>query len=130
MTNLDTFLGALLTFFDGFGHKLLTFFDGFDGLVLSGTPENSKVKIKIKKNYRLKHQENRAFANFLKDFFRFENRKMSSWHDARNNKATQRQVDLPTVKRCVRDAVVESKKSLPQGKAETKRKQSGMKKNT
>lgn len=55
MTNLDTFLGDLLTIFDGFGHKLLTFFDGFAGLVDSGTPEDSKVKIKIKKNYLLKH---------------------------------------------------------------------------
>ena len=55
MTNLDTFLGDLLTFFDGFGHKLLTFFDGFAGLVLSVSPENSKMKVKIKKNYLLKH---------------------------------------------------------------------------
>lgn len=49
MTNLDTFLSNLMTLFDGFGHKLLTLFDGFSGLALSGIPENSKVKIKIKK---------------------------------------------------------------------------------
>lgn len=55
MTNLDTFLSNLMTLFDGFGHKLLTLFDGFSGLALSVSPENSKVKIKIKKSYRLKH---------------------------------------------------------------------------
>lgn len=49
MTNFDTFLSDLLTFFDGFGHKLLTLFDGFDGLALPSTPENSKMKVKIKK---------------------------------------------------------------------------------
>lgn len=49
MTNLDTFLGDLLTIFDGFGHKLLTFFDGFAGLVLTSIPQASKMKVKIKK---------------------------------------------------------------------------------
>lgn len=71
MTNLDTKSGILLTKNDGFGHELLTLFDGFAGLVLSGIPENSKVKIKIKKKLSAETLGKSGICEHFERFFPF-----------------------------------------------------------